>query len=141
MHHTSRCAANRASLAGHMAPKKCHVVPPWIVLWSPEALVQKILIPLQAELDRVMGRPDMCYLMASVAVPGLARCNQMHGLRIDVHQHKLMPAVLRRPFGSRVAETLLKRLEALIEEAADEDALLLMQQVIAMVPLPSPGKA
>ena len=60
---------------------------------------------------------------------GVSRCK---ALRVDVHQHKLMHAVLCRPFGSRVAETLLKRLEALIGEASDEDTLLLMQQVIAL---------
>ena len=37
--------------------------------------------------------------------------------------------LLRRPFGSRVAETLLKRLEALMAEASDEQALLTLQEV------------
>ena len=34
-----------------------------------------------------------------------------------------------RPFGSRVAETLLRRLEALVAEASDEQALLALQEV------------
>ena len=89
----------------------------------------------------------MCCLIASVSFwdpQGVRKCE---ALRIDVHQRGLMHAVLCRPFGSRVAETLLRRLEALIGEASDEDALLLMQQVIAlhwndaMVLLPSSGKA
>ena len=37
--------------------------------------------------------------------------------------------LVRRPFGSRVAETLLKRLEALMAEASDEQALLALQEV------------
>lgn len=43
-------------------------------------------------------------------------------------------SALRRPFGSRVAETLLKRLEALLEDIAEEEAAQALQQVLFLLP-------
>ena len=37
--------------------------------------------------------------------------------------------LLHRPFGSRVAETLLRRLEVLMEEGSDDDGPQGLQQV------------
>ena len=42
--------------------------------------------------------------------------------------------MLRRPFGSRVAETLLRRLETLLEEASDEETAQALQLVRLLLP-------
>lgn len=107
--------------------------PTSVLVRSVDASLQLCSALLLKTGSGLMFREDECYVEVSLQTKS---CNRKTSIKIQLQKGGVL--LWRRPFGSRVAETLLRRLEALIDEASDQETTRALQQVALLF---SPIKA